>query len=154
VTNARQALQDSSPPFRLSLRTRGDETGRRVRIEVADSGPGIPSEIRARIFDPFFMTKPEGEGTGLGLALARGIIESHGGAIEVECAPGEGARFVIELPVGAPSTLADDPEELGAALPVSGKTVLVVDDEPAVASLLAEALARDGCKVDVAPATS
>jgi two-component system NtrC family sensor kinase len=149
VTNARQALQDASPPFRLRLRTRGDETGRRVRIEVADSGPGIPGEIRARIFDPFFTTKPE-EGTGLGLALARGIIESRGGTIEVESAPGEGARFIIELPVGAPAARADDPDELDAALPVSGKTILVVDDEPAVASLLAEALTRDGCKVDVA----
>ena len=150
VTNARQALQDAPPPFRVTLRTSGDETGRRVRIEIADSGPGIPSEIRARIFDPFFTSKPEGEGTGLGLALARGIIESHGGTIDVECAPGEGARFVIELPVGAPSALGDDPDQPGGALPVSGKTILVVDDEPAVASLLAEALTRDGCKVDVA----
>src|SRR5262249_33340984 len=99
VTNARQALQDSRPPHRLSLRTRQDPQGQRVRIEVADSGPGIPREVRARIFEPFFTTKPEGEGTGLGLALARGIIESHGGAIDVDCAPGDGACFVIELPV-------------------------------------------------------
>ena len=150
VTNARQALQDSRPPRRLSVRTRRDTQGQRVRIEVADSGPGIPREVRVRIFEPFFTTKPEGEGTGLGLALARGIVESHGGAIDVESAPGEGACFVIELPVGAPPAPADEREDLSAASPVPGKTILVVDDEPAVASLLAEALSRDGYKVDLA----
>ncbi|PYN34303.1 MAG: hypothetical protein DME01_15960 [Candidatus Rokuibacteriota bacterium] len=150
VTNARQALQDASPPHRLSLRTRHDAESRRVRVEVADSGPGIPSEIRARIFDPFFTTKPEGEGTGLGLALARGIVESHGGSIGVESAPGEGAQFVIELPVETPPPAADERDDLGTTLPVAGKSILVVDDEPAVASLLAEALSRDGYNVDLA----
>jgi two-component system NtrC family sensor kinase len=121
-----------------------------VRIEVTDSGPGVPREIRARVFDPFFTTKPDGEGTGLGLALARGIVEGHGGAIAVESSPGEGARFVIELPVGTPPGAADERDDLVAASPVPGKSILVVDDEPAVASLLAEALSRDGYKVDMA----
>ena len=84
VTNARQAVQDAAPPRRLTLRTRHDAENQRVRIEVTDSGPGVPREIRARVFDPFFTTKPDGEGTGLGLALARGIVEGHGGAIAVE----------------------------------------------------------------------
>ena len=150
VTNARQAVEDAAPPRRLSLRTRHDTPSRRVRIEVADSGPGIPREIRTRIFDPFFTTKPDGEGTGLGLALARGIVESHGGAIGVESRPGEGARFVIELPMGTPPEPADERDDLDASRPVPGKTILVVDDEPAVASLLAEALSRDGYKVDLA----
>ncbi len=151
VTNARQALQDAAAhPRRLILRTRRDPHGQRVRIEVADSGPGISREIRVRIFEPFFTTKPEGEGTGLGLALARGIVESHGGAIYVVGEPGEGARFVIDLPVGAPPAPADERDGLGAGLPVPGKTILVVEDEPAVASLLAEALSRDGYKVDLA----
>ncbi|MGH7346048.1 MAG: hybrid sensor histidine kinase/response regulator, partial [Candidatus Rokuibacteriota bacterium] len=150
VTNARQAVQDAPPPRRLRLRTRHDAPGRRVRIEVTDSGPGIPREIRARIFDPFFTTKPDGEGTGLGLALARGIVESHGGAIGVDSVPGQGARFVIELPVGTPPEPIDERDDHGAAPAVPGKTILVVDDEPAVASLLAEALSRDGHKVDLA----
>jgi two-component system NtrC family sensor kinase len=151
VTNARQAVQDAAGPRRLRLQTRHDVSSGRARIEVADSGPGIPREIRARIFDPFFTTKPDGEGTGLGLALARGIVESHGGAIGVDCEPGEGARFVIELPVGPPPGPAAGRDDLDAAAPaVPGKTILVVDDEPAVASLLAEALARDGHKVDLA----
>jgi signal transduction histidine kinase len=151
VTNARQAVQDAAPPRRLSLCTRHDGQGQSVRIEVADNGPGIPREIRPRIFDPFFTTKPEGEGTGLGLALARGIVENHGGTIDVQDAPGEGARFVIELPMGAPPAPVDERDDPGAAVPGPGKTILVVDDEPAVASLLAETLARDGHKVDTAP---
>ena len=150
VTNARQAVQDAATPRRLHLRTLHDAQGQTVRIEIADNGPGIPPEIRARVFDPFFTTKPEGEGTGLGLALARGIVESHGGTIEVDCPPGEGTRFVIELPVGAPPAPVDEQDDVGAALPGPGKTILVVDDEPAVASLLAETLARDGHKVDTA----
>jgi two-component system NtrC family sensor kinase len=150
VTNARQAVQEAPPPRRLSLVTRHEPASRRVRIEVADSGPGIPQEIQGRVFDPFFTTKLEGEGTGLGLALVRGIVEGHGGAIKVESRSGEGARFVIGLPLGTPPDPSDEPDALDAALPVPGKTILVVDDEPAVAALLAEALSRDGYKVDMA----
>ena len=151
IANARQALREAPPPRRLSLATRYEVQSRRARIEVADTGPGILPEIQARIFEPFFTTKPEGEGTGLGLALARGIVEGHGGAISVESRPGEGARFLIELPVETPPvTTNDEPEPFEAALPVPGKTILVVDDEPAVAALLAEALSRDGYQVDTA----
>ena len=150
ITNARQAVQDAPPPRRLTLRTRYDGSNARARIEVADTGPGIPREIRTRVFDPFFTTKPDGEGTGLGLALARGIVEGHGGAIGVESAPGAGTRFVIELPAEAPPADADPRDDLTTPPPVPGKTILVVDDEPAVAALLAEALSRDGYKVDLA----
>ena len=150
IANARQAMREASAPRRLSFLTRHEVQSRRVRIEVADTGPGIPPEIQARIFEPFFTTRPEGEGTGLGLALARGIIEGHGGAISVESRPGEGARFLIELPVETPRLTHGEPETFEAALPVPGKTILVVDDEPAVAALLAEGLSRDGYKVDTA----
>jgi signal transduction histidine kinase len=109
VTNARQAVQDAAPPRRVSLRTRHDAQNQRVRIEVADNGPGVPREIRARVFDPFFTTKPDGEGAGRGLALACGIVEGHGGAIAVESSPGEGARFVIELPVDPPPARPSTP---------------------------------------------
>ena len=150
VTNARQAIQDAPPPRRLSLVTRYEAANRLVRIEVADSGPGIPPEILGRVFDPFFTTKPEGEGTGLGLALVRGIVEGHGGTITVESRPGDGTRFVIELPLGTPPDASDEPDAAEAVMPVPGKAILVVDDEPAVAALLAEALSRDGYKVDMA----
>lgn len=70
-----------------------------LRVIVADTGPGMSDEIRSRIFEPFFTTKVDGKGVGLGLSIAYGIIEHHHGSIEVETSPGEGARFVITLPV-------------------------------------------------------
>ena len=150
IANARHALREAPLPRRLSIVTRYEVQSRRVRIEVADTGPGIPPEILARVFEPFFTTKPEGEGTGLGLALARGIVEGHGGTLSVESRPGEGARVLIELPVETPPVTNDESEPLEAALRVPGKSILVVDDEPAVAALLAEGLSRDGYKVDTA----
>ncbi|MFA6260589.1 MAG: GAF domain-containing protein [Bacteroidia bacterium] len=70
-----------------------------VKISFADSGSGMPEEIRAHIFEPFFTTKPVGKGTGLGLSIAYGIIEKHKGSIEVESEPGKGTTFKITLPV-------------------------------------------------------
>jgi PAS domain S-box-containing protein len=80
---------------RLSLRRDSDG---RARLEVADEGHGIPEDIQARIFDPFFSTKEIGKGTGLGLAISYGIVQDHGGEIVVESKPGQGARFTILLP--------------------------------------------------------
>jgi signal transduction histidine kinase len=74
--------------------------GSRAVVMIEDDGPGIPPEIIDRIFDPFFTTKPVGEGTGLGLGIAYQIVRSHGGAIRVDSAPGRGARFTVELPIG------------------------------------------------------
>ena len=82
----------------------------RVTIEITDNGPGIPPAIQTRIFEPFFTTKPPGVGTGLGLSLCQGIIEGHGGIIQVTSEPGQGTTFRVELPVGSgpvsPSTPA------------------------------------------------
>ncbi|MGC1955138.1 MAG: HAMP domain-containing sensor histidine kinase, partial [Gammaproteobacteria bacterium] len=74
-----------------------------VEIRIADTGTGIPEAIRGRIFDPFFTTKAVGKGTGQGLTITHAmIVERHGGHIEVESTPNEGATFVIRLPVGEP----------------------------------------------------
>ncbi|OLC14356.1 MAG: hypothetical protein AUH29_10355 [Candidatus Rokubacteria bacterium 13_1_40CM_69_27] len=150
VGNAHQAMRHLASPRRIVFTTRLDPTRHRVRLEVADTGPGIPAEIRSKIFEPFFTTKPPGEGTGLGLSLCRGIIEAHGGTIEVESEPGRGTTFVIELPVLTRSASARGPADSEVLHPITSKTILVVDDEPDLAATLAEALQRDGHQVDVA----
>jgi signal transduction histidine kinase len=93
--NAQQAMGEKRGELRV--RTRSDDG--RVIIEVQDTGPGMAPEVQARIFEPFFTTKAAGQGTGLGLSVSYGIIENHGGRIEVRSSPGEGATFVITLPV-------------------------------------------------------
>lgn len=79
-----------------------DTDGGEVRIQVLDNGSGIPEEIRQRIFDPFFTTKPQGEGTGLGLSISYGIVQDHGGVIEVESEIGKGTCFTVRVPVRGP----------------------------------------------------
>mgnify|MGYP001573868479 CR=1 FL=1 len=76
----------------------GSEAGR-VRIEVRDTGVGIPAEHLDKIYDPFFTTKPRGKGTGLGLSVSYGIVKEHAGTLSVESNPGEGSRFTVSLPV-------------------------------------------------------
>jgi signal transduction histidine kinase len=73
--------------------------GGKVLISVSDNGPGIPKEILYKIFQPFFTTKPAGQGTGLGLSLAYDIVKAHGGELRVETKEGEGATFIIQLPI-------------------------------------------------------
>jgi signal transduction histidine kinase len=73
-----------------------------VRCAIHDSGPGIPADLKGKIFDPFFTTKPVGQGTGLGLSISYGIVAQHGGRIEVESQPGQGATFTVVLPVEPP----------------------------------------------------
>jgi two-component system, NtrC family, sensor kinase len=96
--NARDAMADlpAGAPRRLHLRTLRDAAG--VRVEIRDCGPGIPRDHLTRIFDPFFTTKGARKGTGLGLSVSYGIVEEHGGMIEVESNPGEGALFRLEFP--------------------------------------------------------
>ena len=77
----------------------GAVRGRSVQIKVADNGGGITQKVLDKIFQPFFTTKPTGQGTGLGLSLAYDIIKAHGGDIKVETKEGEGSEFIIQLPV-------------------------------------------------------
>jgi signal transduction histidine kinase len=70
-----------------------------VLVTVSDNGPGIPESIKAKIFQPFFTTKPTGQGTGLGLSLSFDIVKAHGGAVEVSSTEGEGTVFTVRLPV-------------------------------------------------------
>jgi len=86
----------------VSVRTAVDPVIPAVTLSVTDSGEGIKQENLAKVFDPFFTTKPEGKGVGLGLAVSYGIIEAHGGDIEVKSKPGEGATFKVTLPLVQP----------------------------------------------------
>jgi hypothetical protein len=119
-----------------------------VRLEIADTGRGIPPEVLARIFEPLFTTKPAGEGTGLDLSLCRSIVEDHGGTVTVESVPGRGTMFGIELPVTAPPPAAA--REAAPAPAAAPARVLIVDDEPGVAEVVAEALGRDGHQTAIA----
>jgi signal transduction histidine kinase len=94
INNAVYVMPDGG-----SLTIRTTATSRSVRVDFQDTGPGIAPEHRDRIFDPFFTTKPEVSGTGLGLSVSLGIVQSHGGTIEVESEVGKGTTFTVALPL-------------------------------------------------------
>jgi C4-dicarboxylate-specific signal transduction histidine kinase len=96
VINAEQAVMDGPEPRLISIVT--SARGGRAHLEVQDSGPGVPPDDEPKLFQPFFTTKPVGEGTGLGLSVSYGIIQSHGGTIGYRRAPGGGAVFYFDLP--------------------------------------------------------
>jgi signal transduction histidine kinase len=102
LVNAAHAIGSAEGQVRIITRCIGGT----VVVSVSDTGAGIPSSQLSKIFDPFFTTKPVGEGTGLGLSISHGIVERHGGKIEVESAPGQGTTFTISLPVDADLELA------------------------------------------------
>jgi signal transduction histidine kinase len=131
--------------------------GRRVALDVADTGAGMDAATLAHLFEPFFTTKEPGKGTGLGLATVYGIVRQSGGSISVDTAPGAGSRFRILLPAhrDEPSAAGDvAPAGSGAGsappAPLRSGTVLLVEDDAAVRVLVREVLARSGYRVLVA----
>jgi len=101
LANARDAVADS---LRKAIRISASVGSAAVEIAFVDTGHGIPSGLERRIFDPFFTTKEVGKGTGLGLSITYGIVKEHGGTISVASTPGEGATFLIHLPLAGPDT--------------------------------------------------
>jgi signal transduction histidine kinase/AmiR/NasT family two-component response regulator len=169
--NARQAMEEHGKGGTIRLKTER-VAGRRVRLEVSDTGPGIPEPVLARIFDPFFTTKPAGAGTGLGLSIVLSIVREHGGQVYVKSSPGKGAVFSIELPATAETRepAAERKQRTGksgvrASVIASGargalrhrqttrnvRRVLVVEDEPTVAQLIADVLRDEGFQVESLP---
>jgi PAS domain S-box-containing protein len=121
--------------------------GRYVRVTVADTGTGIKPELIDQIFEPFFTTKPPGKGTGLGLSTVLGIVKSHGGLVEVQSRPKQGAQFTFYLPA-APATPAPETTPERSSLPQgNGETVLVVDDEPGILQVAQSILETNGYRV-------
>lgn len=125
----------------------GVTPGRRIECTVEDTGVGMPAEIRERIFEPLFTTKEHQGGTGLGLATCRTIVEGAGGKIAVQSEPGVGTTFTILLPATGTNAAALVTEEVKVAPPRGTETVLVVEDEPRLRSLLVEALKGFGYQV-------
>ena len=147
ITNAEQAMERAEGRHhRLTVRTR--RAGDAIRIEIEDTGSGVPVNLLERIFNPFFTTKPTGHGTGLGLSISLGIVREHEGRIWAENAAQGGARFVVELPVIAPRASGEFPAAL-AAHPVGDSLhILVVDDEASVRVALQRYLAARGHDVE------
>lgn len=103
LANASEALGQGGE---IRVRTTRVDGGEGVAIEVRDNGPGVPPDLVEKIFEPFFSTKENQHRTGLGLAVAKGIVERHGGTLTVESQPGAGAAFTVQLPLRAPAGLA------------------------------------------------
>jgi signal transduction histidine kinase len=101
ITNAAQAIGERERGGTIHISAA--RSGGTVEVAIADDGPGIPPEVVPRIFDPFFTTKDVGEGSGLGLSIVHGIVERHGGRIQVQSRLGEGTTFRVTLPVGGPA---------------------------------------------------
>ena len=150
ILNAQQALMEAPPPRRLSVTAALVPGAPRIRMVVADNGRGVDPHLRRRIFDPFFTTKPAGVGTGVGLSVCHGIVAGHDGTIWVEEAPGGGAAFIVELPLGEGEEKAGTAPTAAVHLPTPGQQVLVVDDEPDIAAMLGEILGNAGFSVTVA----
>ena len=149
ITNAEQAMEQKEGHHRLTVSTR--KNGDAIRIEVEDTGAGIPANLIERIFNPFFTTKPTGSGTGLGLSISLGIVREHEGKIWAENSSqsGSGARFVVEIPITEPRTSGEHAAVAHVEAPSSDSLrVLVIDDEASVRVSLQRYLAAKGHQVE------
>jgi signal transduction histidine kinase/CheY-like chemotaxis protein len=150
VINAEQAMVSAHGRGTLVVRSWHDANQECVVLEINDDGPGIPEEVQSKIFDPFFTTKAVGKGTGLGLAVVYAIVQEHGGRVRLEATPGKGASFYVELPVTGTKVLTARPYRPPRAMgdPPTKSSILIVEDETALATAVAEALRDAGYDVE------
>lgn len=148
ITNAHQVMLKVKEARRLTITT--ESSDEIIRIKFTDTGPGIPPENLKRIFDPFFTTKDVGQGTGLGLSLSYGFIKEHEGSIYATSKLGQGATFVVELPVKEEAAIERKATAAQEVEPSGGGKILVVDDEQVVLDLLFDILHELGHQVDTA----
>lgn len=130
IVNARDAM-----PLGGKITVRTTVSREALLVAVEDTGPGIPTELQEKVFEPYFTTKPEGQGTGIGLALVAETIAEWGGRVRLASKAGEGACFVLELPAGA------QPDASG------GVVILIVEDDDAIRSLLRRILEQNQYQV-------
>ncbi|MBM9510757.1 PAS domain-containing hybrid sensor histidine kinase/response regulator [Desulfogranum marinum] len=155
-TNAFQVLEETGGEIKVGLEEvvltprQGLEIGNLspgayVCITVEDNGKGIPKEYISRIFEPYFTTKPQNEGTGLGLSVVHGIVNDHRGAVKVESTVGKGTKFSLYIPAADPEE--DDWKVDGKLSVFKGGRILIVDDEPQIVSLQSQVLEHLGYEV-------
>jgi len=153
LINAEQALTEAGHRGKITVTT--GTVGNRIRISIADNGPGIPKENTGRIFDPFFTTKEVGKGTGLGLSVCHGIVTAHGGNICVESDEGKGSEFIIDLPIA----VAEEPDISGGTDRTEdsrryrrkvNENILIIDDESGVRDVLTRVFSETGYRADSA----
>ena len=157
-TNAFHAMEEKGGRLDISLKQRDIinenllqephvKAGLFIQLSVCDSGPGIPLEIKEKLFDPYFTTKEVGKGTGMGLSIAHGIVKSYGGFITLYSEPGEGAAFHVFLPVINEEVLLND-EEI-KHIPIGREKIFFIDDEDILAEMGKNMIERLGYRVTV-----
>jgi CheY-like chemotaxis protein len=156
-TNAAHAMDKTGGVMEVRLRRLNIDEGTQspepnlplgsyLRLSVSDTGHGMSPEVMARIFDPYFTTKEIGKGTGLGLAVVHGIVQSHGGTITCTSTPGKGTTFDIYLPeILSEEVVVRHHEE--KSLPMGTERILFVDDEPILVELAKKMLSKLGYTV-------
>ncbi|HVH05288.1 MAG TPA: PAS domain S-box protein [Myxococcota bacterium] len=145
AVNARDAMPSGGVLRFSSARVDGPD-GPELSVHVSDTGTGIDAELQDRIFEPFFTTKQSEKGSGMGLAVVYGILQSHRGSIALESAHGAGTRFELRLPLAVDGTPPRPAHIEREPTPGSGR-ILVVDDEPAVRRVAGRMLRRLGYEV-------
>lgn len=158
ASNSAYTMQEKGGIFTVTLSTvtlsRKDpdlgndmKPGRYIKLNVRDTGPGIPKHIRRRIFDPFFTTKKLGEGTGMGLATVYGLVKAHQGRITVD-STNEGTAFNIFFP--ARTKKVTEAQHIQSALPGGTEEILLIDDDPMIVEMTAQMLGGLGYSVTTA----
>ena len=157
-TNAYQAMRETGGILTISLQainfSKKDvgtemhlEPGSYLKLDISDTGVGIPKEVKDRIFEPYFSTKEKGEGTGLGLAVVHGIIINLKGDITVYSEPERGTTFTVYLPVAETEEKIGPKENLTKSLPTGSEHILLVDDDEVIVNLNKTLLEKLGYRV-------
>ncbi|MBB3972950.1 response regulator [Hansschlegelia beijingensis] len=153
--NGRDAMPDGGK-LTISVRNlpAAEGAAERIEIAVADAGAGMPPAVLARVFEPFFSTKPEGRGTGLGLPQVQGFIEQSHGAVEIESEPGKGTVVRLTLPRSEAAPPEEADAVIGADLRGRGERILLLEDDDGVRTAVADLLAALGYEVVAVASTA